>query len=337
MVVGLLAILKVGSAYVPLDPRHPRDRLSFILNDSRRVLLTQSDLLDSIPHDWLTSVCIDDMTSGRATEPASPVSGKPDDVAYILYTSGSTGRPKGVQVLHRNVVNLMSALRKRPGLAAHDVVLAVATYTFDMSVADVFATLGVGAHLILASRHDLRDPRALSTLIDSSGATIMHATPATWQMLVDAGWKGREDLVAVSGGDTLTESLASALVVRCAEVWNGYGPTETTVYATFSRHERGLVSIGQPISNVRAYVVDDGLRSVPVGVQGELLIGGAGVADGYVNRDDETRTVRSRPIRRRRAHISHRGPRQVSSRRKPCSHGSTRPPGEAPGGPHRAW
>lgn len=290
MVVGLLAILKAGSAYVPLDPRHPRDRLSFILTESRAaVLLTQSDLLDSLPHDGLVSVCTDEMTSRAAEDSASPGSSKPDAVAYILYTSGSTGRPKGVRVLHRNVVNLMSALTKKPGLAVHDVVLAVATYTFDMSVADVFATLGVGAHLILASRHDLRDPRGLATLIDSAGATIMHATPATWQMLIDAGWKGRENLVAVSGGDTLPETLASALLVRCAEVWNGYGPTETTVYATFSRvTSRALISIGHPISNVRAYIVDHGLRPVPVGVQGELLIGGAGVADGYVNRDDET-------------------------------------------------
>ena len=193
------------------------------------------------------------------------------------------------EFLHRNVVNLMSALTKRPGLAAQDVVLAVATYTFDMSVADVFATLGVGAHLVLASRLDLRDPRRLSALIDSAGATIMHATPATWQMLVDTGWKGRENLVAVSGGDTLPETLASALLVRCAQVWNGYGPTETTVYATFARVTRSApISIGHPIANVRAYIVDRGMRPVPVGVQGELLIGGAGVADGYVSRDDET-------------------------------------------------
>jgi amino acid adenylation domain-containing protein len=301
MVVGLLAILKSGAAYVPLDIRHPQERLAFMLEESgATVLLTQRNLLASLPDHRAVTVLAEDETETvvqSSTPPANATS--PEDIAYILYTSGSTGRPKGVRVRHRNVVNLMSALVKQPGLRQEDVVLAVATYTFDMAVGDIFPTLGIGARLVLASRDDVRDPRRLGAVIDASGATLMHATPTTWQMLLKSGWAGSQRLVAVCGGDTLSETLASSLLDRCAAVWNGYGPTETTVYTTFSQVTRDApITIGRPTANVRVYILDrwrqpvailDRWRQpVPVGVPGEIVVGGAGVSAGYVNRPDET-------------------------------------------------
>ena len=291
MVVGLLAILKSGAAYVPLDIRHPRDRLAFMLEESgATVLLTQRNLLASLPQHRAVTVLTDDETEPIEQPSTTPTNAtSPEDLAYILYTSGSTGRPKGVRVRHRNVVNLMSALVKQPGLRQEDVVLAVATYTFDMAVGDIFPTLGIGARLVLASRDDVRDPRRLGALIAASGATLMHATPTTWQMLLESGWAGSPRLVAVCGGDTLSEALADSLLDRCAAVWNGYGPTETTVYTTFSHVARGaLITIGRPIANARVYILDRWRRPVPVGVPGEIAIGGAGVSAGYVNRPDET-------------------------------------------------
>jgi amino acid adenylation domain-containing protein len=291
MVVGLVAILKSGAAYVPLDIRHPRDRLTFILEESgATVLLTERNLLAGLPHHRAVTVLTDDDTEPIEQSSTPPADATvPEDLAYILYTSGSTGRPKGVRVRHRNVVNLMTALVKQPGLRQEDVVLAVATYTFDMAVGDIFPTLGIGARLVLASRDDVRDPRRLGAVIDASGATVMHATPTTWQMLVKSGWAGSPRLVAVCGGDTLSEALASSLLDRCDAVWNGYGPTETTVYTTFSHVTRGApITIGRPIANVRVYILDKWCQLVAVGVPGEIIIGGAGVSAGYVNRTDET-------------------------------------------------
>jgi amino acid adenylation domain-containing protein len=292
MVAGLLGILKTGAAYVPLDPRHPRDRLRFMLEDSAAtVLLTQRHLVDTLPEHGAVTLCLEsDSAQSDAQANTTPTSAtSPEDLAYILYTSGSTGRPKGVQVRHRNVVNLMTALNARPGLDPDDVALAVATFSFDMSVGDIFAPLGVGARVVLAARDDARDPRRLGALIDASGATLMHATPTTWQMLLESGWAGSPRLVAVCGGDTLSEALAGSLLDRCAAVWNGYGPTEAAVYTTFSQVARGApITIGRPIANVRVYILDRWRRPVAVGIPGEIVIGGAGVSAGYANQPDET-------------------------------------------------
>lgn len=292
MVVGLLAVLKAGAAYLPLDIRHPRDRLAFMLDESgASVLLTQGNLLARLPsHPRAATVLTDDDTEPIEQSDAPPANAtSPEDLAYILYTSGSTGRPKGVRVRHRNVVNLMTALVKQPGLRQEDVVLAVATYTFDMAVGDIFPALSVGARVVLVSRDDVRDPHRLVAVIDASGATLMHATPTTWQMLVKSGWPGSSRLVAVCGGDTLSEQLAASLLERCAAVWNGYGPTETTVYTTFAQVGQGApITIGRPIANVRVHILDRWRQLVAVGVPGEIVIGGAGVSAGYVNRPDET-------------------------------------------------
>jgi amino acid adenylation domain-containing protein len=290
MVAGLLAILKSGAGYVPLDPDDPPDRLAFMVKDAAAtVLLTQRNLRSRLARLDVVTVCMDSIspaTSHLASViPTSTTCS--DDFAYTLYTSGSTGKPKGVRVRHRSVVNLMTSLATWPGLVPGDVALAVATYTFDMSVADMFAPLGAGARVVLASRDEAKDPRLLRELIDGSRATLMYATPTTWQMLLDAGWAGSPRLVAICGGESLPETLANALLDRCAAVWNAYGPTEATVWTTFSHLRRGApIDIGRPIANARVYIQDRWGHPVPVGVAGEIVIGGAGVAAGYVHHQE---------------------------------------------------
>lgn len=290
MVVGMLGILKSGAAYLPLDSTHPVERLSFMLTESAvRVVVTQRAVSARLPASERTIVTLDALSADTDAEVSDPTTSRLEDTAYVMYTSGSTGRPKGVRVLQRNLSNLVSALQVTPGLTSDDVVIAVVPYIFDVSVADLLAPLACGARVVVASQEDTRDPARLGALIERSGGTLMHATPPTWQMLIDSGWEGRARLTAVSAGDVLSEALADCLLDRCAAVWNGYGPTEATVYSTFSRVARGEpVSIGRPLANVRAYVLGPGLQTAPVGVAGELFVAGAGVADGYVHRVEET-------------------------------------------------
>lgn len=292
MIVGMLGVLKSGAAYVPLDPRYPADRLSFMLQDCQATLLLTQDGLDAdLPAERPATVLIQECRTGnhRSEQTVPCPSGTPDDLAYILYTSGSTGRPKGVRVRHVNVVNLMTAMSLEPGIGPADVLLSTSNYSFDMSVGDIFPSLGAGARVVLASREEVADARLLGALIASSGATIMHSTPTMWQALIATGWIGDHRLVAVCGGEPLGESLASALLDRCGTVWNGYGPTETTVYATFSRVEPNTaITIGRPSGNRRVYVLDARQHPVPIGMSGEIFIAGQGVAAGYVNNQEET-------------------------------------------------
>ena len=155
----------------------------------------------------------------------------PQDLAYVIYTSGSTGTPKGVQVEHRSVVNLMMAMPAALGLSDADTFLSVVSYAFDGSVGDMFATLALGATLVLATDAQTKDPRELGELVDCCEATAMSATPTTWSMLIGAGWTGRPGLLAVCGGEPLPDWLARELRQRCRAVWNGWGPTEATVFA----------------------------------------------------------------------------------------------------------
>jgi amino acid adenylation domain-containing protein len=292
MVVGMIATLKAGAAYLPLDPRHPTDRLAFMLRDAgASVLLTQRGLLDTLPTHSAITLDVNRLMLAREPSDAAGAlpATDPDGLAYVIYTSGSTGKPKGVAVCHSSVVNLISAMAHRPGLTSDDKFLAVAPYSFDMSVGDVWPTLGVGATLVLASPEEAADGRALGRLISTSGATVMQATPATWQMLLDAGWDGQAGLVVQCGGEELSSGLAESLLDRSSAVWNMYGPTETTVWSTCEQVQRDVgITIGRPVANTRIYILDKHLLPVPVGVAGELCIGGAGVARGYFHRPELT-------------------------------------------------
>jgi amino acid adenylation domain-containing protein len=283
LLVSLLAVQKSGGAYVPLDPDFPPERLKYMLGDSgARVVLTCGPLPEGLTlPQGVTSIDL-------AT--ASPVFGQeaadgpmPQDAAYVLYTSGSTGRPKGVVVSHGALSNFLQSMRVMPGLSESDAIAAVTTVSFDIAGLELYLPLLVGARIELVAREVAGDGAALARLLDSVGITVMQATPATWRLLIDAGWRGSPRLKALCGGEALSRRLADEILERVAELWNLYGPTETTIWSTLQRIERGsqAVSIGRPIANTRIHVVDDSGAIAPIGVVGEICIAGAGVADGY--------------------------------------------------------
>jgi amino acid adenylation domain-containing protein len=291
--VAMLGVLKTGAAYVPVEPTYPEERKAFMLTDAATpVLLTQEALLGSLSEHAGRVICLDRDWRDIATEPSTPISGEgnPDAVAYVIYTSGSTGRPKGVEIRHRSVVNLLEAMKQRPGLTSDDVVVNVTTPAFDLSVPDLYLALISGAKLVFVPRDQTQDPARLAAALEDAGATFMQATPTTWRMLVDAGWEGRSDLKIVCGGEALARSLANELLDRGASLWHMYGPTETTVWSSALELTRGHgpPPIGGPIANTHFYVVDRHLQPAPIGVPGELLIGGEGVARGYRNRPELT-------------------------------------------------
>ncbi|WP_072805399.1 non-ribosomal peptide synthetase [Rhodococcoides yunnanense] len=287
LVPALLGILMSGAAYVPIDPAQPARRREFMIADSgARVLLTDSSPDHPRAHRGLVVEAL--VESSRVPDKSSRAT-EPGDLAYMIYTSGTTGTPKAVRVEHRNVTSLMDSMPEALGTTAADTVLSVASYTFDMSIGDIFPTLGVGAALVVADEEQTKDPRLLIDLVGRSGATFMGATPTTWSALIAAGWSGNPALVAGSVGEPLPEPLADALLARCRAVWNGWGPTETTVFAGGGFVSEGEpITVGKPLTGVRLYVVDERLRLVPTGVPGEILIGGSGVTQGYANRPEES-------------------------------------------------
>ncbi|MGM3305324.1 amino acid adenylation domain-containing protein [Anabaena sp. WFMT] len=292
MIIALLATLKVGGAYVPLDPAYPQQRLSLVLSDSQlSVLLTQEKLLAQLPEHQAQIICLDRDWQDIETQSQDnfDVNIHPDNLAYVIYTSGSTGKPKGVQIMHRSVVNFLHFMGQHLQLTEEDRLLSVTTLSFDIAVLEIFLPLTLGASLVLVSREETFDGQELIAKLTNYDITIMQATPATWQLLLDAGWQGSKNLKILCGGEALPRQLASQLQQRCSTLWNVYGPTETTIWsATYEVESDGAVLIGRPIANTQFYVLDSQLQPVPVGVPGELYIGGAGLARGYINRPDLT-------------------------------------------------
>lgn len=319
MVVGLLGILKAGGAYVPLDPHFPPERLTFMLEDAQaHLLLTSAALLAQLQQivpagQTCQLVCLDRLPQSipahsnvtdwtiiaqEAALPPNPAV-TPAHLAYCIYTSGSTGKPKGVEVEHRTVVNFLSAMRQAPGLTAQDVLLAVTTISFDIAGLELYLPLMVGAKLILTTRAIAASGHLLAQLLDDVGATVMQATPATWHLLLAAGWQGRPTLKILCGGEALSQALASQLLTKGAALWNLYGPTETTIWSTAyqvpprqqessgATPDRGRDTpepIGRPIANTQIYILHSNGQPAPIGLPGDLYIGGAGLARGYRQR-----------------------------------------------------
>ena len=310
MVVGLLGILKASGAYVPLDPDYPQQRLSFILDDAAlSVLLTQQSLLESLPEHTAQVVCLDsDRQLIEQHSRENPLTGsKPENLAYVIYTSGSTGQPKGVQVNHSSVVNFLASMSHCPGLTDSDTFCAVTTISFDIAALELYLPLIVGAKVVVIGREVARDGARLLLKLQHSSTTVMQATPATWQMLVASGLSTQLlGMKILCGGEALPPQLAHQLLETGAQVWNLYGPTETTIWSSICqlRNEStqlegksaiasgaalcAIAPIGRPIANTQFYILDSHLQPVPVGVAGELHIGGLGLAKGYLNRPQLT-------------------------------------------------
>ncbi|TDD20800.1 non-ribosomal peptide synthetase, partial [Nonomuraea diastatica] len=287
--VCLLAVQKAGAAYLPLDPGHPAERLSMIVADARpRLLLSETTAAGYLPAPVL--VVGDDPEPGPLDPepgPPDPPPGRPPsagDLAYVIYTSGSTGRPKGVEVGHGNLANLLLAMRDRLGAGPGDTWLALASPAFDISALELYLPLITGGRMVVAPHGAVRGPEALARLAAEQGVTHVQATPSVWRLLMSGGLSGT---TALTGGEALPPRLAAELRARFDRVVNVYGPTETTIWSTAGEPGE-TVTIGRPIANTQVYILDAGLRPVPVGVTGELCVGGAGVARGYRGRPGRT-------------------------------------------------
>ena len=292
MVVSLLAILKSGATYLPLDPSFPSDRLAFMLADAHASLvLSENSKLGMVPESACTTACVEALHETLQEFSAENVAtgAKPEDLAYVIYTSGSTGKPKGVMTPQSALVNFLGSMEQTPGFHCGEALLAVTTISFDISILELLMPLIIGGKLVLASREQASDAAEINRLLGAHSIAVMQATPTTWRMLIENGWKGKTDLKVLCGGEALAEDLAAQLIPKCRELWNMYGPTETTIWSSVERVLPGSkISLGQPIANTQFYVVNEKFEEVAEGEPGELLIGGAGVARGYLNRAELT-------------------------------------------------
>ncbi|MDM0005389.1 amino acid adenylation domain-containing protein [Variovorax sp. J22G73] len=304
MFVALLAVLKSGAAYVPLDPSFPQARLDYYAQDAGFSLLLTASGVASAPRTWCEGAAarvfeIDrDTAWHQAPADALPPGGqdaRPDDAAYVIYTSGSTGKPKGVCVPHRAVANLLQSMQREPGIGPRDRIAAVTTLSFDMAVPEVLLPLAAGAQIVLVQRETAMDGQRLRALLEAQRITILQATPGMWQLLLEAQWQGRKEsdagpgLRGWIGAEPVRAHLALALLDRCTALWNLYGPTETTVWSTAWHMQRDAVAargvaIGKPIDNTGVWILDAQLQPCPVGVAGEICIGGDGMTLGYLER-----------------------------------------------------
>ncbi|GAB4025285.1 non-ribosomal peptide synthetase [Spirosoma gilvum] len=302
LVITLLAVLKAGAAYVPIDPEYPHDRIAFMLADSSATMLITSKKYHSAGQTTYPSaenqgsrtkvVLLENLLAERdqypKEAPAIDVTGK--DLAYILYTSGSTGKPKGVLIEHHNLVNLLYSMIAWPGITKADNLLAVTTVSFDIAGLELYLPILVGATLVLADSETAKDGRALLEAVTTFDVSIIQATPITYKMMLAAGWEEPLSLKILCCGEPMSKDLAQKVTARCGSLWNMYGPTETTIYSTGKQilASDEIITIGRPIQNTQVYILDEHLNLLPEGSVGELYIAGDGVARGYLNRPELT-------------------------------------------------
>ncbi len=295
MIIGLLAISKTGATYLPLDPIYPKARLFLIVDDAKPIIfLTQKSLSGSIPETNSKIVYFDDLDNYNNENPNNATWGCSQKPAYILYTSGSTGKPKGVPITQHAVVNLVNSMTKLLRFTAQDILVAVTTISFDIAELEMYMPLFIGAKLVIATQETATDMDLLAEKIEKSNATVFQATPVTFKMLKILHWKGKKDLKLIIGGEALSKELVRYLLPRCSEIFNSYGPTETAIYSvvknlTFEDAQgEGYVPIGRPIDNTTLYALNKKLVPVPIGIPGELYIGGDGLSSGYINLPGKT-------------------------------------------------
>ena len=290
MLVATLAIMKAGGAYVPMDPQYPEERLAYMVEDAQlEIVITTSGILSTTPVSESKALCLDLQAEDIRTQ----AKGNPDrrqlglnstHLAYMIYTSGSTGQPKGVMIEHRNLVNFLYAMQPLLGQSLTDArLLAVTSLSFDIHTLELYLPLISGAQLILAQSSETASPDALEALMKEHQISVMQATPSLWQMMLDNNWSPNIAITVLCGGEALPKQLKENLVAfDKITLWNMYGPTETTVWSSVKQLSANeTISLGAPIANTSFYVLDENLSVLPVGVAGELYIGGAGVARAY--------------------------------------------------------
>ncbi|MFV0297719.1 MAG: non-ribosomal peptide synthetase, partial [Hyphomicrobiaceae bacterium] len=309
MVVALLAVMKAGHTYVPIDPDHPMERLRLVVETAKvSAVVSDSPRIASLAPEGMPVVDLADGTDEIEDASAGfrPLGGDPQRAAYVIFTSGSTGVPKGVEVPHRAVVNFLKSMEKTPGFTSHDTIVAVTTIAFDIAVLELYLPLITGGRTVIANREDVVGGYGLARLVQASKATVLQATPSLWRMLLEAKLKPAAGLKMLCGGEPLPRDLADALLDLGGELWNMYGPTETTVWSAIGRIEAdgGRITIGAPIDNTQLYILDDRRQLCPFGVAGNLYIGGEGLATGYFERPSladeafEMISLAGRPARR---------------------------------------
>ncbi len=290
----IIGILKSNSAYLPIDLSYPQERVSAIFSNSKiKLCIIESD------HDKYASaypgirfILLQNLVDllHKYDNHNIGIYPAPGNLAYLIYTSGTTGIPKGVEITHNALTNFLVSMRRCPGIDATDKILAITSYTFDISILELLGPLFSGASVILANDNEIKD---LKLLIDRFGAeapTWMQATPAMWSILLESGWRGHRNLKLLTGGEDLPEHLAEQLLNFCSSLWNMYGPTETTIWSTTGRIESSAnIHVGKPIDNTRTYILGKRKELLPLYVTGELYIGGAGIAKGYRNASELTR------------------------------------------------
>jgi amino acid adenylation domain-containing protein len=288
LIVAIVAVLRAGGAYLPIDPTYPSARIAFMLADAGvRVVLTLGRARQHLPDGPARIVDLNEIRAEIEREENRPPEGgsMPQHPVYIIYTSGSTGRPKGVVIRHRSLVNEVWALQRLLPFRPSDRFVLNSSLSFDVSAAELFLPLAVGGQVVVADQATSVDADKLTTLVRLSEATLLQATPTVWRLLVDRGWIGSPSLTAVTAGEALPPRLASDLLSRTGRLWNLYGPTETTIYATGCEVTQSHpITIGRPLDNVRTYILDGYGQPTPIGIWGELHIGGVNVARCYHNR-----------------------------------------------------
>ncbi|NOU16650.1 MAG: amino acid adenylation domain-containing protein [Bacteroidales bacterium] len=304
LLVGLLAVVKTGASFVPLDPSYPKDRIQYIIEDSNMDSILVHEPSMAFLH--LTSVSVinvdrekEKISQSSIKNPVFAIPLKSSEILYTIYTSGSTGRPKGICITHASLINTLFHMIKECSIDNRETIAAVIPISFDISMIDVFAALLSGAKIGLVTKEDSQDGKVLLELLVKMKATFMQATPVTWRLLLSAGWTTDYKLKIISGGEALETDLAKELFVRSSGFWNFYGPTETTVYSTGYRvpsvadiYSNGkLVPIGIPISNTQIYILSESMEMLPFDQPGELYIGGDGLSSGYLGREDLTSQV----------------------------------------------
>lgn len=287
MVIALLAILKTGAAYIPLDPEYPEQRISYMLKNANAKAVISGKKYEGGFTAHAKEIFIEDAITESKRFPVADLKKniKGDALAYIIYTSGSTGKPKGVMIEHHSVVNLLVHLHEKGIINGQDKLLAITTISFDIAVLELFLPLMAGAQIVLTESKISRDGFALLELIRKENISIMQATPVTWRIMLAAGWEEKTDLTILCCGEALLMDLATKLLPRCKRLYNYYGPTETTIYSTGTQifPADKTITIGYPVANTQVYILDEHLRMLPAGETGELYIGGDGVGRGYVN------------------------------------------------------